>query len=158
MSCLLRIFAPRRVAIAALLMTLAGGVLLPASATDTPVRATPMALTGIMRDLGEDMQAITDAIAHEDWPKVATIATRIADHPQPPLAEKLRILAFAGKDTKHFRGYDQQAHAAAQQLAQAAQRADGAATISAFANVQTACLGCHQQFRKSFQEHFHDQH
>ena len=117
-----------------------------------------MALTGIMRDLGKEMEAVTDAIAHEDWPKVATLAARIADHPQPPLAEKLRILAFVGKDTSRFRSHDKQTHEAAQLLAQAAKRGDGTATITAFADVQRACLGCHQQFRKPFQEHFHARH
>lgn len=85
------------------------------------------------------------------------------DHGQPwrtdaSLREGMeRIRAFAGKDASRFRGYDQQVHEAAQWLAQAAQRQDGAAIITAFANVQTACLGCHQQFRKPFQEHFHAQ-
>lgn len=157
MLSLSHIFTPRRTAAAVLMLAL-GGTLLPAAATDTRGQATPMALTGIMRDLGQDMQAVTDAIAREDWPKVATLAGRIADHPQPPLAEKLRILSFVGKDTSRFRGYDKQTHEAAQWLAKAAEREDGSGTITAFANVQTACLACHQQFRKPFQEHFHDGH
>lgn len=151
-----RTSTPRRVAAVALMMV-AGSLLPAADAADAPDRTAPMALTTIMRDLGHDMQGATDGIAREDWPAVATVATRIADHPQPPLAEKLRILAFVGKDTSHFRGYDQQAHDAAQQLAMAAQRQDGIAAITAFANVQSACLGCHQQFRKPFREHFHGQ-
>ncbi len=157
MSPLFRIFTPRRTAAAALMTVLAGSVLLPAVAADAPDQAKPMALTGIMRDLGQDMQAATDAIAREDWPKVATLAARIADHPQPPLAEKLRILSFVGKDTSSFRGYDKQAHEAGKQLEKAAKRGDGTAIISAFADVQTACLACHQQFRKPFQDHFHGQ-
>lgn len=155
MPLLFRIFMPRRAAAISLAGLLAGGMLLPVEAVDMPDQATPMALTGIMRDLGQDMQAVTDAIAREDWPKVTALAPRIGDHPQPPLAEKLRILAFVGKDKGRFRSYDKQTHEAAQQLAKAAQREDGSATISAFADVQTACLACHQQFRKPFQEHFH---
>jgi cytochrome c556 len=154
-------FTPRttmpHAAAVALLALLAGSLPPPASAADTPKQATPLALTAIMRDLGKDMQGVTDGIAREDWPAVAQRAARIADHPQPPLAEKLRILAFMGKDAGHFRDYDRQAHDAAQQLAQAAQRQDGSATIAAFANVQGACLGCHQQFRQPFREHFHGQ-
>lgn len=140
------------------LATMIAASLLPAvGATDGPEQTAPMALTTIMRDLGRDMQGATDGIAREDWPAVATVAERIADHPQPPLAEKLRILAFVGKDTSHFRDYDRQAHDAAQQLAMAAQRQDGIAAITAFANVQSACLGCHQRFRQPFREHFHGQ-
>lgn len=158
MSSLLCIFSPRRAAATALMMVLVGGAPIPVSASDTPDQSSSMALTGIMRDLGEEMQGVTDAISREDWPKVTTLATRIADHPQPPLGEKMRILAFVGKDTSSFRGYDKQTHEAAKLLAQAAKRGDGAATITAFADVQTACLACHQQFRKPFQEHFHDKH
>jgi len=149
------IFSPPRAAAVALMMALVGGALLPAVAADTPDQAPPMALTAIMRDLGQDMQAVTAAIAREDWPNVARLAVRIGDHPQPPLAEKLRILAFVGKDTARFRDYDKHTHEAAQRLARAAQDKDGTATISAFADVQTACLACHQQFRQSFQAHFH---
>lgn len=145
----------RRAAAIALAAMIAGSLLPSVDATDMPNQTTPMALTTIMRDLGHDMQDATDGIAREDWPAVATVAARIADHPQPPLAEKLRILAFVGKDTGHFRDYDRQAHDAAQQLVMAAQRQDGIAAITAFANVQSACLGCHQRFRKPFREHFH---
>lgn len=158
MSSPLRIFMSRRAAATALMMALVCSMTMQVSATDAPDQTTEMALTGIMRDLGKEMQAVTDAIAHENWPTVATLATQIAEHPQPPLAEKLRILAFVGKDTSSFRSYDKQTHEAAQLLAQAARRRDGVATITAFADVQTACLACHQQFRKPLQEHFHGQH
>ncbi|EIM02948.1 cytochrome C [Rhodanobacter thiooxydans] len=153
-------FTPRTTtqrAAMALAVILTGSVLLPASAANPPDQATPLALTAIMRDLSKDMQGVTDGLAREDWPAVAQRATRIADHPQPPLAEKLRILAFMGKDAGHFRDYDRQSHDAAQQLAQAAQRQDGASAIAAFANLQGACLGCHQRFRQPFREHFQGQ-
>ncbi|WP_447736166.1 cytochrome c [Rhodanobacter soli] len=136
---------------------LATGASLALAASDDVDHPAPLALTTIMQDLGKDMQGVTDGIAHEDWPAVAKLAARIADHPQPPLAEKLRILAFVGKDAGQFRGYDRQAHDAAQRLAQAARRQDGVAAVAAFANVQGACLGCHQRFRKPFLEHFHGQ-
>lgn len=155
MSFTLRLTTPH--AAVALAVMLAGGATLPVRAANPPDQATPLALTAIMQDLGKDMQGVTDGIAREDWPAVAQQAARIADHPQPPLGEKLRILAFMGKDAGHFRDYDRQAHDAAQQLAQAAQRQDGASTIAAFANVQAACLGCHQRFRRPFREHFHGQ-
>ena len=156
MSFTLRLTTPYAAAVTLMAM-LVGSMPLPIRAANPPDQATPLALTAIMQDLGKDMQGVTDGIAREDWPAVAQRAARIADHPQPPLGEKLRILAFMGKDAGHFRDYDHQAHDAAQQLAQAAQRQDGAAAIAAFAKVQGACLGCHQQFRKPFREHFHGQ-
>ncbi len=116
----------------------------------------PLALRKIMREMGKDMQRITDGIAHEDWAVITKISPGIADHPQPPLPEKIRILAFVGADTRKFKGYDKKTHQAAQELKVAAARQDGLAVISAFATLQNSCLACHQSFRKPFKEHFYD--
>ncbi len=72
-------------------------------------------------------------------------------------AEPMALTKIMQGDAGRFRGYDQQAHDAALLLAQAAHRKDGAAAIAEFAKVQTACLGCHQNFRKPFQARFHVQ-
>ena len=144
-------------AIVAMALLLVAGVQFRVDAADLPEKPAPMALSRIMQDLGTDMQGIAGSIAREDWAAVAERASRIADHPQPPLAEKLRILAFVGKDTGRFRGHDKQTHEAAQQLQRVAMRRDGAAVITAFASLQSSCLACHQNFRQPFQEHFHAQ-
>jgi hypothetical protein len=120
--------------------------------------AEPLALRGIMVQLGADLQAVTDAIAREDWPRVADIAPRIGDHPEPPGDEKARILQFLGADAGRFRGFDEATHHASEALREAAARGDGAAVIAAFADVQRGCLGCHEQFRKPFIEHFYGEH
>ena len=54
--------------------------------------AKPMALRGVMDKLGRDMQAITGAISKEEWAVVAELAPKIANHAEPPVAEKMRIL------------------------------------------------------------------
>lgn len=115
----------------------------------------PLELRKIMRELGQDMQATTDAISREDWARVAAIAPAIAEHPQPPMGEKVRILAFVGSNVSRFRAFDGQTHEAANRMAVAAARKDGAGVIAAFADIQTGCLGCHQAFRKSFVGHFY---
>lgn len=58
--------------------------------------AKPMALRTIMERLGRDMQAVTGAISKEEWPLVAELAPRIAKHAEPPMSEKMRILAWLG--------------------------------------------------------------
>lgn len=125
-----------------------------ASANDL-AEPKPLALRKIMQDLGKQMQAVTDGISREDWDAVAKAAVLIADHPQPPATEKIRILTYIGADAGKFRGHDQKTHDTAIELQQHAQRKDGQAVIAAFANVQNACLGCHQSFRKPFMEHFY---
>jgi hypothetical protein len=121
-------------------------------------RAEPMALRKIMRELGKNMQTVTDGISREDWKLVAETAPRIAEHPQPPVGEKMRILVFVGSDAGRFKRFDEKTHQAAKTLEQAAKRGDGQAVVAAFSTLQGNCLACHQNFRKPFVEHFYGQH
>ena len=59
------------------------------------------------------MQLIVDGISREDWESVASVAPLIADHPQPSMGEKIRILSFIGSDVSKFKGHDQKTHQAA---------------------------------------------
>lgn len=126
-----------------------------------PARAAepeqPMALRGVMQQLGRDMQAVTGAISKEDWAVVADLAPRIAQHEQPPAREKLRILGWLGSDAGKFRSLDGEVEQAATALGEAAGRADGPGVIAAFAKTQQSCLACHQEFRGSFIQHFYEQ-
>lgn len=124
---------------------------------DDAGKARPLALRKIMQDMGKNMQVITDGISREDWEMVAKAAPLIADHPQPPMAEKIRILSFIGSDAGKFKSHDEKTHQAAQALEQAAVRSDGQSVISSFATLQKSCLACHQGFRKPFVEHFYGQ-
>lgn len=124
---------------------------------DNAGKTQPLVLRKIMQDMGSRMQAITDSISREDWGAVARVAPLIADHPQPPLAEKIRIMSFVGSDAGKFKSYDDKTHQAAQSLEQAALRSDGQAVIASFAMLQNSCLACHQRFRKPFVENFYGQ-
>lgn len=114
-----------------------------------------LALRSIMKGLGANMQVVTDGISREDWTLVAKTAPLIADHPQPPFTEKVRIMAFMGTNMGRFKGYDEETHKAAESLKESAVKGDGQAAIAAFQAVQTACYGCHRDFRKPFLEHFY---
>lgn len=117
--------------------------------------AKPMALRAVMDKLGRDMQAVTGAISKEDWPLVAELAPKIANHAEPPLSEKVRVLAWLGADAGKFRGFDGQVHDAATAVGEAAKRGDGQAVIAAFSKTQQSCLACHQSYRHSFVQQFY---
>jgi len=140
--------------VVAVIMAAAGST---AWASENGGGAEPLALQMIMQEMGRNMQIVTDAISREDWELVAKAAPLIADHPQPPLAEKLRILSFAGTDAGRFKSLDGQTHQAAMELKEAAVEEDGIGAIAKFAALQTGCLACHQSFRKTFREHFYGQ-
>lgn len=139
--------------IAAATLTLAGSSI--AATRSSAEEVNPLFLRSVMNKLGRDMQAVTGAISNEDWALVETLAPLIAKHAEPPLSEKVRILAWLGSDAGKFRSFDAQAHEAATIMEEAARRRDGQAVITAFAKVQQSCLGCHQSFRQPFIEHFY---
>ncbi|HEU0186603.1 MAG TPA: cytochrome c [Gallionellaceae bacterium] len=117
--------------------------------------AEPLAFQGVMKELGKHMQTVAGAIALEDWETVEKTAPLIAAHPQPPAEEKARIIGFMGANMGKFKSFDMQAHEAAHKMEHAAHEQDGQQVIDAYREVQSACLGCHQNFRKPFVEHFY---
>jgi len=117
--------------------------------------AEPLALRKVMRDLGSNMQVITDGISRGDWERVEKTAPLIADHPQPPLSEKMRIMSFMGSDMGKFKAHDSETHAQAQAVGKAAKAGDGAGVILAFQKLQSSCYDCHREFRKPFVNHFY---
>ncbi|KFZ30803.1 hypothetical protein IDSA_06855 [Pseudidiomarina salinarum] len=127
------------------------------SAAKSSIDGESMELRKIMNELGQNMQLATDAISREEWLRVAEVGLRIADHPQPPIGEKMRILSFAGSDIGKFKEFDKQTHDAAKAMEAAAKLGDGKAVIDSFSTLQTKCLACHQSFRKEFLEHFYSE-
>lgn len=117
--------------------------------------AEPLEFKSVMKELGKNMQVITDGISREDWELVAKTAPMIATHPQPPISEKMRIMKFMGPEMSRFKAFDGETHEAAHNLELAAQEKDGQKVITAFRQVQTTCLNCHQTFRGKFVEHFY---
>ncbi|OGT20479.1 MAG: cytochrome C [Gallionellales bacterium RIFOXYB12_FULL_54_9] len=117
--------------------------------------AEPLALQKVMKDLGRNMQIVTDGISREDWPLIEHTAHLIGEHPEAPMEEKLRIIGYIGNNMGKFKAFDNQTHEAAHELAEAAQKKNGQKVISAFQKLQTGCLACHQAFRPAFTEYFY---
>lgn len=140
------------IAAAGLFFYALSGVALAETGSET---VKELALRKIMKELGANMQSITDGISREDWSLIEKTAPLIADHPQPPLTEKMRIISFMGKDMGRFKGYDTETHMAAVTLKQAAVTQDGKEVIAAFQRLQMTCYGCHHDFRQNFLKHFY---
>ncbi len=126
-----------------------------AIATPLAQAAEPLELQKVMKELGKNMQVVTDGISREDWTLVESASHLIAEHPQPPFTEKVRIMSFMGTNMGKFKGFDGQTHDAANEMAKAAQEKDGQKVILSFQKLQSACLACHQAFRTAFVEHFY---
>lgn len=124
--------------------------------TTTPLAAAePLELRKIMQDMGAEMAVISEAISREQWTQVERSALQIADHPRPPMSERMRIKSLFGSEMGRFKSYDIKTHSTARELAKVAASEDGSAVIATFATLQSSCLTCHQNFRKPFQHHFY---
>jgi len=143
----------KHIPVALLALALLGGP--SAHAQEAPEARQDMALRGVMKQLGQDMQAVTGAISEEDWQLVAQLAPRIGQHEEPPAREKMRILGWLGADARKFRNFDLELGKGAENLQQAAEQEDGQAVIAAFGKLQQSCLACHQSFRQPFVQHFY---
>ncbi len=117
--------------------------------------AEPLALQQVMKDLGKNMQIVTDDISREDWTLVEHTAHLIGEHPEAPLSEKVRIMTFMGSNMRKFKSFDDQTHEAAHEMAEAAQEKNGQKVIATFQKLQAGCLACHQAFRPAFVAHFY---
>ena len=117
--------------------------------------AEPLALQGIMKEMGRNMQRIVDGLSREDYALVEKAALAIVEHPQPTFGEKMRILGFVSGDAPRFKSFDGETHDNATALANAAHSGEGEGVIAAFHKLQSSCLGCHQTFRRQFVAHFH---
>jgi cytochrome c556 len=115
-----------------------------------------LALRGIMRDMGHDLTAITDGLSREDYYAIERSARRLATHPQPPAEERVRIITWLGANAAaRFKGYDDEVHAHAEALAAAARGRQPRPALEAFSRLQSACMGCHVEFRKPLLERFY---
>ncbi len=114
-----------------------------------------LALRGIMRDMGRELTALTDALLREDYYAVERSASRLAAHAQPPAEERVRIIAWLGVEAGRFKGFDDEAHGHAQALAAAARERQPRPALEAFSKLQSACVGCHVEFRKRLLERFY---
>lgn len=140
----------RRLAVIGALLAMSG----PGGAVGGEVDE-PMALRGVMRELGEQMQAVTDGISREDYEVIERSARAIADHRQPPLDEKARIVAYFGGRMGQFKRLDDELKRSATELGAAAGRRDGQGAIDAFQWLQSNCYACHREFRGDFVRHFY---
>lgn len=126
---------PSVIAIAVLLGATSGGAQAAASLQD------------IMRDMGAELGRLAQALSADDLDRAAEAARAIAEHPRPPLAERMRILGRLGNDAAAFRAGDHEVHEAALAVRAAADAADRDALRSGFHRLMNGCLDCHTRFR-----------
>lgn len=104
-------------------------------------------LRQVMQGLGQEMCRLNGAILKEDFTQAAVSAQAIAEHPRPPLGERLRIMAELGSDMPRFKRGDDAVHDSAMALKAAAERKEPAAVLEHYLHLMAGCVECHNSFR-----------
>ncbi len=106
----------------------------------------------IMRQLGQDMDALNAALWARDFGALGTAATSIAKHPHVSPQEKARVQAVLGPDFAAFGAADRRVHDAAMRTAGAAANEDTDQVLSELGSLQAGCVACHDAFRDRLRE------
>jgi len=116
----------------------------------------PLVLRKIMQAMQSNIQQIEQGVAKQDWGLVSQNALAIADHPAPPLFEKLRIFAYINTDLGEFKKLDKKTHETAKLLGDMALKDDKLPIGAVVTELKGSCEQCHQVFRQGFQANFYD--
>jgi len=116
----------------------------------------PLMLRKIMQAMQSNIVQIEQGVDKLDWDLVSQNALSIADHPAPPLFEKLRIFAYINTDLGKFKALDKKTHETARVLGEMALKDDKSNIDSVVTELKESCEQCHQAFRQGFQENFYD--
>ncbi len=106
----------------------------------------------IMRQLGQDMNALNAALWARDFGALETAAIAIAKHPHVSPEEKARVQAALGTDFPAFAAADRRVHDAAMRTAGAAAKNDSDQVLSELGSLQVGCVACHDAFRDRLRE------
>ncbi len=114
----------------------------------TPTYAEePKSFRDVMIYMGEHYTKVTQGILKQDYQQLANAANVIAFHPEPPLAQRMKIIAKLGGDFLDFKSWDDKVHLSATALAQAAKDEDINAVLEHNAAMLKNCTACHIKYR-----------
>lgn len=116
-------------------------------AVSPPAGAEESHFRGMMQELGRQMGRLTEGIMADDMVLVASSAISIAEHPKPPMSERIRIVSELGTDATAFRAIDRDVHDTAMAIHTAAKEGDRMVVTKKFHNLVNSCLACHNRFR-----------
>jgi len=116
----------------------------------------PLMIRKIMQAMQSNIIQIEQGIDKQDWDLVSQNALAIADHPAPPLFEKLRIFAYINTDLGEFKKLDKKTHETAKIIGDMALQDDKSNILATVTELKESCEQCHQVFRQEFQANFYD--
>ena len=115
----------------------------PSSADDDPKN-----FKEVMQRISVNMADLVDPILKGEFSKVHKIAERVANHDEPPLMLRVKIIAELGMDFIDFKKYDDEVHMNAVSIQLAAKNKDIDGMITGYGKTMQSCHDCHKKYRK----------
>ena len=120
--------------------------LTPAMASDDPKN-----MKEVMQRISNDMSKLVNHIMKDEYDEILVLAEKVANHDEPPVSHRLRIIAELGLDFTDFKKNDDEVHINAVAMKKAAINKDTTAIIDNYGKVMQSCNNCHKQYRKRIQ-------
>lgn len=109
--------------------------------------ATESSLKTVMQGLLKDTQALTAAMLNEDYLLIEAQAKKIAQHPKPSMAIRMKIVKVMGADMANFKANDVVVHQGAVDIMTHAKQKNINGVSESFKQMISGCLSCHVAFK-----------
>lgn len=120
------------------------------SAIETTTQA--VSLKGIMQNLLNDTQKITEGMFLDNFEMIEKAANNIATHPEVPKAAKLKLMKAFGPKMSDFKSHDIRVHNAAVKINKAAKEKDMETVLKQYQQMISNCQSCHNNFKSKAQQ------
>lgn len=102
----------------------------------------------VMQRIALNMSKLIDPIMKSDFAEIDAIAEHVANHDEPPLTHRMRIIAELGLDFTDFKKYDDDVHMSSVAMQTAAKNKDIEAVIINYGKTMQNCNNCHKKYRE----------
>jgi cytochrome c556 len=118
----------------------------------TFAESDPKNMKEVMQRISNDMEKLVGHLMKDEFEEVARYADKIANHDEPPLSQRLRMIANLGTEFTKFKNHDDEVHINATAMKKAADNRNVQDVIDNYTKVLTNCNNCHKDYRKQIQE------
>ena len=134
------------------LSTLIFSLILISNTNAVEATAQSVSLKGIMQNLLNDTQKITEGMFLDNFMMIEKAGNDIASHPEVPKSTKLKLMKHFGPKMADFKAFDTLVHNAAVEINKAAKEKDMETILKQYQQMIKACQSCHSKFKVAAQE------
>ncbi len=122
----------------------------PKPAPHRPAPKPELTFKSVMIILQQQMNLAATGIYQEDYALIERAGYAIAKHPAPSLAERKRLVRVITPIRKQYQAVGRIVHGSAAAMARAAQKREMPAVLTAYQQLLSGCVACHQLTRATF--------